>query len=126
MRASDAERAEVTDRLRAALDEGRLDLAEYDRRVQATLTATTTGELVPLTSDLPTDDRARRIAADARGWYREWGAWLGGAVIMTAIWGVNCLRHGEPDFYWPVAPLGIWAAILVAAAVWYDPDDKDD
>jgi hypothetical protein len=41
----------------------------------------------------------------------------GWAVIMTAIWGVQAIRSGA-DFFWPVVPLGIWAAILVAVAIW--------
>lgn len=125
MRASDTEREAVGERLRAALAAGRLDLAEYDRRIQASLNAATRGELVPLTADLPTDDRARRIAVDTRTWYREWWSWVGVGLVLTAIWGVNCLRHEELRFYWPVVPLGVWAAVLIAAAIWYDPGEKE-
>lgn len=53
MRVSDAERQEVVDRLGTALGEGRLDLAEYDDRVQSAYQAKTYRELAPLTADLP-------------------------------------------------------------------------
>lgn len=53
MRVSDAERQEVVDRLSTALGEGRLDLEEYDDRVQSAYQAKTYRELTPLTADLP-------------------------------------------------------------------------
>ncbi|WP_238782856.1 hypothetical protein [Streptomyces monomycini] len=37
---------------------------------------------------------------------------------MSAVWGVRCLRKEELAFYWPVTPLGTWAAVLVAIALW--------
>ena len=40
MRAGDADRQAVADRLKTALDEGRLDLNEYDERLQKTYAAT--------------------------------------------------------------------------------------
>ncbi|MFJ3948688.1 hypothetical protein ACIPXV_01245 [Streptomyces libani] len=60
-------------------------------------------------------ERDRR---DLRAWIEEWRYWLGGAVIMSAVWGVHCFRKGELEFYWPLLPLGVWAAVLVAIAVW--------
>ncbi len=50
---SDAERDVVVDRLRAACAEGRLSLEEFSDRVGDVYRARTTGELVPLTADLP-------------------------------------------------------------------------
>ena len=52
-RASDAEREEVADRLRAAAAEGRLDPDELDERVGQVYAARTHGELATLTDDLP-------------------------------------------------------------------------
>ena len=66
--------------------------------------------------------RARR-ESDWREWVLEWRWWLGGAAIMSAIWGIQAIRSG-PDFFWPIAPLGIWAAILVAVAIWPQTDDR--
>ena len=53
VRASDAEREAVVERLRVATVEGRLTLGELTERTEAAYTATTRGELVPITADLP-------------------------------------------------------------------------
>ncbi|WP_433720605.1 DUF1707 SHOCT-like domain-containing protein [Actinoplanes sp. CA-051413] len=53
-RAGDKDREEVVDRLRTALDEGRLDLHEYDERLQQAYAAKTYAELDVLMLDLPT------------------------------------------------------------------------
>ncbi|MBM0227071.1 DUF1707 domain-containing protein, partial [Micromonospora sp. ATA51] len=45
MRAADADRQETADRLRVALEEGRIDLFEYDERLQRAYGAKTYGEL---------------------------------------------------------------------------------
>ncbi len=43
----------MVERLTAALNEGRLELVEYDDRVRQVYAAKTAGELVPITADLP-------------------------------------------------------------------------
>lgn len=53
VRASDAERDAVAERLRRALAQGRLTLPEYEARVAAAYSATTRRELATLTRDLP-------------------------------------------------------------------------
>ena len=53
MRASDQDRDEATHRLQAAFAEGRLDDAEFDRRMRSALTALTRQELDRLAADLP-------------------------------------------------------------------------
>jgi hypothetical protein len=53
VRASDAEREAVVERLREATAEGRLTFGELTERTEAAYTATTRGELVPITADLP-------------------------------------------------------------------------
>jgi hypothetical protein len=52
LRASDADRDQVIDLLRAAVADGRLDPAEYDERVETALSARTFEALAPLTADL--------------------------------------------------------------------------
>ncbi len=129
MRASSADRSVVAERLQLAVDEGRLDLAEYDERLRAVYAATTYGELDRVTADLPAVPAARlpsaqeqRAAADQREWWNEWRTWLGGAVVMLAIWGVTSLVSGELQRFWPAIPLGIWAAVLLAHALFEDDD----
>jgi hypothetical protein len=53
MRASDQDRDEAARRLQAAFAEGRLDDAEFARRMRAALTAVTRPELDQLSADLP-------------------------------------------------------------------------
>jgi hypothetical protein len=53
LRASDADREQVTEVLRDALAEGRLDMEEFEERLEATYKARTYGELAPITRDLP-------------------------------------------------------------------------
>ncbi|MEU2713333.1 DUF1707 domain-containing protein [Streptomyces sp. NPDC007205] len=53
LRASDSDRDRVAEVLRDALAEGRLDMAEFEERLEAAYKARTYGELAPLTRDLP-------------------------------------------------------------------------
>lgn len=53
LRASDADRERVVDRLRDAVAEGRLDMDEFEERLDAAYRSRTYAELEPLTRDLP-------------------------------------------------------------------------
>ncbi|MGW1159129.1 DUF1707 SHOCT-like domain-containing protein [Streptomyces sp. NPDC002519] len=53
LRASDADRERVAEVLRDALAEGRLDMEEFEERLEATYRARTYRELAPITRDLP-------------------------------------------------------------------------
>jgi hypothetical protein len=53
LRASDADRERVAEVLRDALAEGRLDMEEFEERLEAAYKARTYGELAPITRDLP-------------------------------------------------------------------------
>lgn len=53
LRASDADRERVAEVLRDALAEGRLDMEEFEERLETTFRARTYGELAPITRDLP-------------------------------------------------------------------------
>lgn len=121
MRVSDADRDATAERLRIALGEGRLDLTEYDERLRSAYAAITYGELEQVTADLPTVTVPTRKdpsgAAERRKWLAEWREWLGGAIIMIAIWGTTSLVSGSLHPFWPAIPLGIWAAVLVAGAL---------
>jgi Domain of unknown function (DUF1707) len=53
MRASDRDRQQVVDRLRGALEDGRLTMAEYVDRMGVAYQAATYRDLAPLCADLP-------------------------------------------------------------------------
>src|ERR671918_290326 len=83
IRISDADRAAAAERLRIAVDEGRLDLTEYDARLRSAYAATTYGELRPITADLPPAPTVPAVkrpaaAAERHKWLNEWREWLGG------------------------------------------------
>ncbi|MFJ8077239.1 DUF1707 domain-containing protein [Streptomyces sp. NPDC096176] len=125
VRVSDHDRDDVLAVLAAALAEGRIDRHEHETRSQRALRARTTDELAVLTADLPAPSptKAEQDRKDLKEWLAEWRYWLGGAVIMSGIWGVRCAQKGELTTYWPLAPLGVWAAVLIAVAIW--PRDAD-
>jgi hypothetical protein len=126
LRAADVDRQFVADRLREALSEGRLDLNEYDERLQEAYNARTYGDLKSLLSDLPTVAPAGRsqmmpmpslapqVAQAPRGltaeWVaQQWSGWFTLALMLTAIWLLS--GHG---YYWPVWPVGVLGAINLA------------
>ena len=53
-RISDQERQQVAEVLRQAAGEGRLDIDELNKRLEATFAARTYADIVPITADLPT------------------------------------------------------------------------
>ncbi len=56
MRVSDAERAEVTDRLSKHYSDGRLDEAEFNERIDQAMRARTRADLSGLLADLPASE----------------------------------------------------------------------
>jgi uncharacterized protein DUF1707 len=121
LRASDADRDRVIELLRAAVADGRLDQAEFDERLDATLAARTIDALAPLTADLisapgstgalplplplagtPTEPAAELITIKERhGTVRRDGRWtLPHRLVLRTVWcGVmldltNAVRSG--------------------------------
>lgn len=93
MRASDADREKVAEQLREAVAEGRLDLDEFQERLDATYQARTYGELVPITRDLPVA-AAPKVSMTKSGGPVEadggWGPRIGGEPTSSgafAFWG---------------------------------------
>ena len=113
-RISDADRQRTAERLHAAVGEGRLDLTAYDDRVRLAYGAVTRADLDRVTTDLPVP--AKRPAAAPR-WGEEWRSWFGVSLILISIWAATSLAAGHPIFFWPVFPVGIWAAAIVAQTV---------
>ncbi|MET7765595.1 DUF1707 domain-containing protein [Streptomyces sp. NPDC005393] len=65
MRASDAERERVAEALREAVAEGRLDMEEFEERLEAAYEARTHAQLEPLVRDLPVPGSAALGALSA-------------------------------------------------------------
>jgi hypothetical protein len=125
MRAADADRQRVADQLRGALEEGRLDLSEYDERVKDAYAAKTYGDLDRLLTDLPNAapvvpapppaPPAKVDAADGltHAWLRHlWSSWLSVAGFLSLIWALGWISEGRPDYFWPVWVIGPWAVLL--------------
>jgi Domain of unknown function (DUF1707) len=117
MRAGDADRELVLDRLRHAHVEGRLDVTEFDERIAATLAARTYGELAVLTEDLPAPTTALAAAEDAGdgdGDFRSGvAAWAAASVTTTAIWAITCIASASWVFPWFLWVAGPWGAVLL-------------
>jgi Domain of unknown function (DUF1707) len=121
MRAADADRQAVADRLRAALDEGRLDLHEYDERLQRAYAAKTYGDLDGLLTDLPVTAPGPVPAARAEPsdhvvvpWLLHvWSGWVPAVAVTTAIWAVTSVSAGQLLYFWPIWVAGPWGAVLL-------------
>jgi hypothetical protein len=103
IRASDADRDSVVDRLRTASAEGRLAAHELEHRVSTALKAKTYGELDATVADLPGTQRERRPARRAAGVVRAHPALLLVAIPIAMI--VVAAM---------VAIAALWAAVTIA------------
>jgi hypothetical protein len=122
LRASDADRTAVADRLRAAVDEGRLSALEYDDRLGRAYAATTYGELAPLTQDLPAAPKPPPPPAPApprrRGmWLMPIRNWVAGNVFFVAIWAWASIASGHLVFFWPAFFMLLTGAAAVSQMV---------
>ncbi|MDI6519840.1 DUF1707 domain-containing protein [Streptomyces coelicoflavus] len=91
LRASDADRERVAEVLRDALAEGRLDMTEFEERLDATYSARTYGELAPITRDLPVGTVAEAPRVSMTKEPARDGGWAGR------------ITRAEPSSTWAVA-----------------------
>ncbi|MFC3741366.1 DUF1707 SHOCT-like domain-containing protein [Paractinoplanes deccanensis] len=128
MRAGDDDRRQIADTLKTALDEGRLDLAEYDERLQRAYAAKTYGDLDLLIADLPGSRPAQpaAVATPVKPAGREatlewvgqvWSAWIFVTLLTTAIWFITSLAGNEWGYFWPIWVAGPWGAIQLFATI---------
>lgn len=93
MRASDAERERVAEILREAVAEGRLEMEEFEQRLDTAYKARTHGELEPLVRDLPAVGSASSAPAAVQprsGSAARWSERIGRPATSTggfAFWG---------------------------------------
>jgi uncharacterized protein DUF1707 len=142
VRVSDAERAEVADRLARAHGEGRLTLAEYDERVRAAHGAVVRDDLAPLLTDLPREGTPRRVvpAGSRRPGVRAFpvppgvpvppglpvppgglrgaaAVWAAVSAINVLIWLAVVLGTGTLVYPWWIWVAGPWGLVLAARAL---------
>jgi hypothetical protein len=137
MRAADTDRQAVADKLKQALDEGRLDLAEYDERLQKAYAAKTYGDLNGLLDDLPgvtvaadgpaaapapaaapPPVRTSRSGQLVRAWFGGFG---GVFLVCTTIWLITSVSSGHLQYFWPV-----WLLIPTFLGLFGRLGDHDD
>jgi hypothetical protein len=104
LRASDADRERVAEQLRDALAEGRLDMEEFEERLDATYKARTYGELAPITSDLPEPGAVARPPVSMVKEPAERGSWAGRIIggEGSSTWGVAVMSGFERKGRWTV------------------------
>ncbi|MER5719756.1 DUF1707 domain-containing protein [Streptomyces sp. NPDC002132] len=102
LRASDADRERVAEVLRDALAEGRLDMGEFEERLDAAYRARTYGELAPITRDLPAAGGVAPVSMSKDPAPR--GSW-GGRIVGgegTSGWAVAVMSGFQRMGRWTV------------------------
>jgi hypothetical protein len=112
IRASDAERDRIAGVLAAAFAEGRLDVAEYDARVEACYKAVYRDELTRLLDELPPIDKPLFDIKPAVP--------RPAAVPEPAASGKAVVRDGRP-YGWPVAIFMFAGALCLARLGMFGP-----
>jgi Domain of unknown function (DUF1707) len=138
MRASDADRQAVIERLRGAMDEGRLKMDEYLERMGRASEAVTYGDLAPLYADLPESGAvaSRAPAAPeppatkpapvhtARGFAGLpmalkilWTIWAAAVSVNLVVWVLVSVTTAHLIYPWPLWVAGPSGAVLLAVSV---------
>ena len=110
MRAGDADRSRVVERLGRHLAEGRLTVGEFDERVAHAYAAVHLDELPPLTADLPADPPPEKAPVRRPAATVAWGppAVVPLLLALVALWSVAAIASGVP----PVLPLLVGFLLL--------------
>jgi len=146
LRISNADRDKAIEQLQAALDEGRIDLAEFDERAKGAYEAKTNAELDLIFDDLPggrpkeaevvpvdgaqAPEYAHGSPRGSRHGFHRLPA-LKGLVtvgaITTAIWAASSIGTGEWQYFWPIWPiLGLGIATVMQLVNFGGGDDDDE
>ncbi len=136
MRASDRDRQQVVDRLRSALEDGRLTMEEYVDRMEVAYQAATYGDLAPLCADLAASTPVIAGPATAAGATAPpavfspvgylaglptvlkvlWIKWLAVVSINVVVWALVSGTGGHLAYPWPVWVAGPYGAALFAVS----------
>lgn len=143
LRAADADRQATVDRLRGALDEGRLKMEEYLERMEQAYQAVTYGELAELCRDLPEaavqprqpaagapapaaaarpPGPAPKAAAAPAGFFARqpaplkvlWTIWLIAVSVNLVVWVLVSATTAHFIYPWPLWVAGPYGAVLLA------------
>jgi hypothetical protein len=106
LRASQAEREQVVERLRFHAGEGRLELDELEQRIGAAFAARTHGALAELLGDLPRRERRERPGLARSPHLR---AFVMVQLLLVCVWALTGM-----GYFWPIWPLLGWGIGLVA------------
>lgn len=119
VRVSDRDRQLAADRLKSAMDEGRLDLFEYDSRLAQAYQSATYADLDTLFVDLPPTARQTGSTLPAAQRRRGptgraaapglplplkilWTIWAAVLAINLVVWTLVSLGNGEANYFWPM------------------------
>ncbi|WP_433502306.1 DUF1707 SHOCT-like domain-containing protein [Pseudonocardia halophobica] len=118
IRIGDDERERGAARLAAEVGTGRLDLAEYERRVDRVYAVRTRAELDAVFADLPGPQAARPAPVRARRTppsplAAAWVPWIVVNAICVVVWVATSLGAGHPLPFWPLWVAGPWGVMLL-------------
>jgi hypothetical protein len=135
MRASDRDRQEVVNRLRAAVEDGRLKMDEYMDRMGHAYQAVTYADLAPLCADLGASGSmaepkaAPPATAPSAVAARQgllcgspvvlrvlWAIWLTAVSINVVVWALVSGTTGHLIYPWPLWVAGPFGAALLAVS----------
>jgi Domain of unknown function (DUF1707) len=137
MRASDHDRQQVVDVLRAGLEDGRLTMEEYTERMGRAYQAVTYADLAPLSADLPAAGppapeppaSAPRAAPRPAGTGPRdalaglpaplrvlWAIWLSAVLVNVVVWALVCVTTARLIYPWPLWVAGPYGAVLLAVS----------
>jgi hypothetical protein len=100
IRASDEDRERIAERLRKSHAEGRIDIAEFQERLERCYEAKTHGELGELVRDLPRQDEPHE--GRPSGWSRAWTLRLAPlGVLLLALIAISAMAgHHHGSWLW--------------------------
>jgi hypothetical protein len=109
LRAGDADRELIADRLRKGHGDGRLDLSEFQERLERCYTAKTFGELDELVRDLPRETEPTR---QPPSWLWPWRLLRWAPLLILLVIATGGHAH---HFFW----LWIPAAFIIWRLSWW-------
>jgi hypothetical protein len=146
MRISDQDRSAAAARLKHAHDEGRLDFAEYDRRLALAYGSVTYGDIDQLFTDLPagqsaplalhqtapvavpkpkSDGLATAFARMPTALKVLWTIWASVMAINLTVWLLVDVSDPDVPYFWPMwlfVPGAVLLAVTAAVRASRGPD----